>query len=245
MVKNDDNDNTDDQALDPRPLDEQLLEKLYRREVLDEVETLLEKGDVARATELLRELREEFPRDDGGPELFDALLETSPLREGFHYEARARVYHDARLLKDARGDLVRGMLVAPRTEAHRLLEAFTGLGTVAVAGWVGLAASAVVARLRGNAKREKQLLLQAIRKAPDELALFAALAVNQLGSCSDVELFALRQCVRVAPGWQFARLELQRAARAIGDDDAARIEPRPVPTAGSPPVRSSRGRIVA
>jgi hypothetical protein len=53
------------------------------------------------------------------------------------------------------------MLVAPRAAAHRLLEAFTG--HVSLAAWVGLAASAVVARLRGNAKREKQLLLRVSR----------------------------------------------------------------------------------
>src|SRR5581483_2802245 len=140
-------------------------------------------------------------------------------------------------------DVVRALLVTPSSEVEPLLDRFAALAGTSSAEWMDVAFSAVVARLWKKPEREKNLLLQAIRKAPDELALFAALAVNQLGSCSDVELFALRQLVRVAPSWRAAREELHRAAKAIGDTDAARIEQRPTPSASE--SRPRRGRNAA
>ncbi len=243
MTTNDD-DLRNDLDHDMRALEEQLLEKAYQREALNEVEARLEKGDLAGATALMRELRLEFPRGDGGPDLFDGFLAQDPFGEGFHYEVRARIYRDARLLRDARADVVRALLVTPSSEVEPLLDQFAALAGTPSAEWMDLAFSAVVARLWKKPAREKDLLLQAIRKAPDELALFAALAVHQLGSCSDVELFALRQLVRVAPSWTAARQELHRAAKAIGDRDAERIEHRPTPS-GEASSRPKRGRNAA
>jgi len=243
-MSNDNDDLRNDLNQDARPLDEQLLEKAYQRETLNEVEARLEKGDEAGAAALLRELRLEFPRGDGGPDLFDGFLEQDPFGEGFHFEVRSRIYRDARLLRDARADIVRALLVTPSSDVEQLLDRFAALAGTPSSDWLDLAFSAVVARLWKKPEREKSLLLQAIRKAPDELALFAALAVNQLGSCSDVELFALRQLVRVAPSWRAAREELHRAAKAIGDGDATRIEPRPTPSTSASP-RSGRGRNAA
>jgi hypothetical protein len=210
----------------PRPLDEELEETLVRREALSRVEELLMRGDFPEAASVLRQTRTK-PVEGDARELLDTWLEVEPASP-LMLEARARVYQDASRFTDAARDLVRAALVTEgRKPTIQLLDRLATLEKVQLAPWMEKAVASVGARLKGDSKAEKQLLLEAVRGAPDELALFAALARNQLGSCSDVELFALRQCVRCSPFWLEARAELRRAASAIGDPDAMRIEDRP------------------
>ncbi|HZV01335.1 MAG TPA: hypothetical protein VFF73_31775 [Planctomycetota bacterium] len=206
------------------PLAVELARKLFKREALDEVEARVERGDMEGARELLRKAELEFPEVNA--QLYDFWLALDPAGDELLYEARARIYAEAQVMEHVTADLVRALLVT--TSRDIALQMLTVLaGKVEDDSWMSLARESVYARYKGHEKAERQLLLAAIRKAPDEVALFAALARNTRGSGSDVELFALRQCVRCAPYWQAARTELHRAAKAMGDMDATRIEPRP------------------
>ena len=223
----------DDGSINEDELREKLRELMAEDQIeeqiaLLEIEARLAQGDTVWAASQLRCFRREVPRWDGRPDLFDMLIEEDPLAAGKVLETRALVYRDAGLLPEAQKDFVRSLLVAgDELSAGRVLSVFADLEGVELEPWMRKALSAVTARFRGDAPAEKQALLEAIRGAPRELFLFAALVRNQEGSGSEVELFALRQAVRLAPLWGDARLELMTVAELRGEPEAAEVEELP------------------
>jgi hypothetical protein len=218
-----------------RPLEVELEEKLLRREAENEVTEHLAREDFGAAVHALRKLR---PGDPGGPEIDGAFLPAEPEKELF-YELRSALYREAKRFEAATRDLVRAVLVTDGRELTlEILGRIAALEKVELAPWMAKALAAVGARLRADRPLERRLLLEAVRGAPDELPLFVALARCEAKSSSEVELFALRQCVRLSPGWLSVRIELYRAAEAVGDRDAMRVEPRYRP--GDPQGWSSR-----
>jgi hypothetical protein len=206
-------------------LEEQLVRWLCSPEVMSEIEARLEKADDAGAASLLQGLDTVVPRVRGGPDLFDGIRKREPREDELLVEGRDLVYLRVRHLADPPADLVRGLVVTESPVGlGRLLAAFAGLERIALAPWMRKALGSVCARLRGDAAREKQLLLEAVRGHADELALFVGLARNQRGTGSEVELFALRQCVRLVPTWAEALDQLHEGADAIDDPDAAEID---------------------
>jgi len=220
---------------------------LYTRKRLDEVERLLMNEEFERSAQILRQLRLEHPRRPGKPDLFDRLLASEPTQDYLLY-VRSIAYRKAGLLEDGVLDLIRATLVTRSKEGCLAqLDELAQIENVELAPWMSKAVTAVAARTRQDRKAERQALLEAIRGAPEEIALFGALARCEVGSGSDIEIFALRQCVRCAPFWKCARLELHRAAKATGYPGAFAIEQlpyRPTPQARRLPKedRSPSGR---
>jgi len=226
-----------------RPLEEELAEKLFKREALNEVENLLTRGDLAAARKLLRKTERKLGHVDA--RLFDTSLALDPTGDDLLFSVRAAVYAEARCLKNVTKDLVRAVLVTENTVSTLAMLARLADANDELAPWMEKALLSVGARMRGDEKEERQLLLGAIRCGPDEVALFAALARNTRHSGSDIELFALRQCVRCAPRWLAARDELHAAAKIMNDPDATRIEERPDPNDDGSKAWSYRRRCAA
>jgi hypothetical protein len=187
------------------------------------LEKHLDAGDLRAAAGCLHALSIPYSLRRVRPMTFDRCLKRDPSNDLF-LELRGTICLGAQLHEDAIRDLVRSLLLARGRKA--CLER-TGLLARALAKgeiepWMRRALDALEARLSRNEEAERKHLLAAIGLAPTEATLFVALARNQAGTASELELFALGIAVRCAPGWARGRLLLARAQRRSGDLAAAR-----------------------
>ncbi|HZV01337.1 MAG TPA: hypothetical protein VFF73_31785 [Planctomycetota bacterium] len=185
------------------------------------VEKLLLDGKVEQATKLLERIRIDFK--PGEMQLFDRWIAMAPNNE-LLFEVRALVENEAGQDESAALDLVRGILVARSGEASsELTVLLMRIGqNFRLPDWARTALEAASARLGRDLEAEKKHLLAAIRMAPEEATLFVALARNQRGSSSDLEIFALRNALELVPDWIEGEVELARAHRGAGDLKSAR-----------------------
>lgn len=153
---------------------------------------------------------------------FDSTMALRTLNDWLCFER-----YEERLAPSAFEDELRGLLVGQGSLGCPALEHATlaAIRDPVKPVWALLALRAVLDRARGDEDGERLWLLEAIRRAPDELSLFLALGRLEWGTGSPLEVFAIRRALDLAYYWPAGEARLDAAAVEAGEDLGPFVDP--------------------